>query len=277
MSTETVVREEVATGPRSSVTPLVALGLREAKRLLKSPVYVGVLLLILAMTGLSTAADFPPKAPEAAFVYEGVWFFTALYGGLLTYMAAHLVSSSSRRTHADRQLASSVLSARSRGGGLCLGVIFGPGGVAAALVLLLAWLESFGPVSESAGLPELLQLYATVIGAGLFGVLVATWLRFPGSLPIGLVVIVFLTIALSSNKQMTDPLPWFAPYITAPDWIDQAWSLEGSQAWHAAYLFGLCALAVCGVMLREPDNRSRWIVVSGLTLLLTAGVGWAQL
>lgn len=279
MTSVASVRPTVTAHARGSSMPVAVLGLREAKRILKSPVYAGVSLLLFGTMGLSVIYDFPPDVPEASAVYDFIFFVTALYAGLLTYGAAHLVSSSSRRTHADRQLAASPMVSRARWGGLCLGVLLGPGGVALILMAVLAWLGTFVTLADGnhpVSVAELAQILLTVVGAGLFGVLTSTWLRFPGSLPVGMVVLVFGTLFVGDSDR-GNTLPWFAPYISSPDWLDTPWTLSGSQMWHAFYLAGLCAMAVCGVMLRERDNRSRWIVASSVTVAATALVGWAQL
>ncbi len=281
MTTDSVVVSPVELRSHRGIAPIAALGWREARRILRSPIYLAVGAFIVLTMGLGAVVNFSLSLPSAAHVYDGVLFFTILYAGVLTYMAAHLVTSSSRRTHADRQLAASPLAGRARVGGLCSGVLFGPGGVALCLLLLLAWMGSFvtlnGVANDSVmdvfSVAELSQVFLTVVGGGLFGVLVATWLRFPGSLPIGLVVLVVGTAALFDPKHA----PWFAPWISSASWTEEPWTLTGSQAWHAVYLLGLCALAVCGVMLREREGRVRWLWISALVFAATAAAGLAQL
>jgi hypothetical protein len=287
MTTETISHPAVGVTWSWRSAPLLTLGRREAKRMLKSPVYIILAALVFLSAGLdSFGGGFPTKGPTAAAVYEGLLYFLALYAGLLTYIAVHLVASSSRRTHADRQLAASAMSPRARLGGLCLGVAFGPFAVALGAVAVMAWLGRFVAgtdessfLSEDAFMPwslvELSQVALTVAGAGLFAIMVATWLRFPGSLPIGFVALLFGTLFVLDREGLV--IPWFAPYTTAPDWMDEPWALMGSQAWHAVYLVGLCALAVCGAMLRERDGRRRWLGISAGVFAATAVVGWLQL
>ncbi|HVQ87016.1 MAG TPA: hypothetical protein VMT88_02435 [Actinomycetes bacterium] len=291
MTAATATPMPVSTSSRRLSIPVVTLGRREAKRILVSPIYLAIALFLLATSGLRTAVELKFDLPTAAATYEFVIYLTALYAGLLTYMAAHLVSTSSRRSHADRQLAAAPMGTRLRSGGLCLGVVLGPGAVALGLMVLLAWLGTFVSATDGASsvladasstqpfsVAELAQVFLTVIGGGLFAVLVATWLRFPGSLPIGLVVLVFGTaFLLDPDRSPVNTLPWLAPYISASDWTDEPWALSGSQTWHVWYLLGLCGLAVCGVMLREREGRLRWLFISAAVLLLTGLVGWAQL
>jgi len=219
--------------------------------------------------------------PDIAGVYQGILYLSALYLGLLTYLAAHLVTSSTRRSDADRQLDATPLDDRAKGGAACLGVLLGPGSVALVLVLVLGVLGALGTF-DAEGQPfssaELGQIFMTVIGGGLFGVLTATWLRFPGSLPVGLLVLMFGTIFLANPKLGPDNVtPWLAPYLTAKNWGDEPWALMGSQTWHAIYLAGLCALACCGVLLHQREGRLRWLSVGAGLFVLTALAGWVQL
>jgi hypothetical protein len=257
----------------------VALGMREGRRILTSPVYLAVALLILLTSGVETLdGNLLEAATSAESWYSTITLIVLLYAGLLTYAAAHLVTSSARRTGAERMLEASPVGVRSRSGGQCLGVVLGPGIVTAALAVLLAVLGVDLVIVLDDGalsVAELAQMPLVVVGGGLFGVLTATWLRFPGSLPAGLVALVMGSAWLSSEGSTTRP--WFAPYTSAESWLDSPWTRTGSHAWHAGYLAGLCALAVCGVMLREREGRLRWGVVSALVVVATVLAGAAQL
>jgi len=281
MTTDVAIEQKPDTGSMMTLVPLFTLGRREARRMLLSPVYGLVMLVIVASMGLGSAVR-GLRLPSATTAYEFLLFVSLLYAGLLTYMAAHLVATSSRRTHADRQLAASALSTRTRGGALCLGVVLGPGLVAALAVAVMAWLgaDLATPVDGAPlSIAELVQIVLMVVGGGIFGVMVATWLRFPGSMLIGLVSLVFATLFLGDpdGGGVDQAVPWFAPYSTAPSWLDASWAAMGSQSWHAAYLAGLCALGVCAVMLRRREGRGRWLAISSLVVLATGVVGWAQL
>jgi hypothetical protein len=270
---------------RSTSRALLVLGLREARRMLLSPVVL-VLLAFVAMTGgLRTVGEGMLSLPTTRGVYDGITFFAALYLGLIVYMAAHLVTSSARRTGAAGQLSASALSERQRNAGLCLGVLFGPGVVGIVLMVTAAVLGNgleLTNVSGSKVEPPmsgvfLVQLALLLIGGGLFGVMWATWLRFPGSLPIGFVVLVVGTAWLSDGDRTPVHMwPWFAPYITLPSWAEESWTSYGSSAWHTVYLIGLCSLAFCATMLRSPDHRRRWLAISGAAFALTCLVGWVQ-
>lgn len=250
-----------------------------------SPVFGLVLALFLLMGGVESVAEATLSLPSARTLYDVITFFSALYLGLLVYISAHLVTSSARRTGAEPQLAASALSSRQRKAGLCLGVLMGPGLLAVVLMvaagllgngLEVVSLDGFGSEAPMSTL-LLLQLGLMLIGGGMFAVMWATWLRFPGSLPLGFVVLVFGTgFFLDADRSPINTWPWFAPYISVPQWFDDAWTQQGSHGWHAVYLVGLCALAFCATMLRDPEHRARWIGITSGVLVATAVAGALQ-
>ena len=259
-----------------------SLGLREGRRMLLSPAVLLIVGWAVLMTGIDTAVNVSTASlPTRGGVYEGLSWLFALYAGLIFYIACHLVASSARRTKAEGQLSASPMSPRMRSAALCVGVLVGPGLLAAVVMVVLALLGgdstyAYGDVTPMS-VAELAQIALTVVGGGMFAVMWATWLRFPGSLPLGLVVLVFGTILMSdAGRAPINTWPWFAPYITAPDWSDEVWALMGSQAWHAVYLAGLCSLAFCAVMLREREGRLRWLAISAGVLAATAVAGALQ-
>ena len=74
-----------------------------------------------------------------------------------------------------------------------------------------------------------------VVGGGLFAVMVATWLRFPGSLPLGFVVLVFGTVwMLERQNGHRSTRGRGSPRTSASyEWSDAVWTRQGSHAWHA--------------------------------------------
>ncbi|MFL6071648.1 MAG: hypothetical protein ACJ72Y_10250 [Actinomycetes bacterium] len=285
MTMSVEVLGEERTVSRSSWRAIVSLGIREGRRMLQSPVVLALVGFVVLMAGVRTIGESLLALPTARGVYDGITFFTALYLGLIAYMAAHLVTSSARRTGADAQLAASALSERQRNVGLCLGVLFGPGLLGALLMVTAALLGNGLELTSVGGFNTeppmagvfLVQLALLLVGGGLFGVMWATWLRFPGSLPLGFVVLVFGTGWLSDgDRSPVHSWPWFAPYITLPSWADESWAQYGSHYWHTVYLVGLCALAFCATMLRSRDHRNRWVIASGAVLTMTCVVGAVQ-
>ena len=259
---------------------LAALGWREARRLVSSPVYIAIFGL-LAVNGLGAATHLGDlHLPSQKEMYDFIEWPLVLFGGIATYAAAHLVTSSARRSGAEPQLRSLPGGASSRVLGQLLGVLMGPVVVAAVLLAVLGRVGA-GLVPEIPGegplsVVELGQVALMVLGGGVFGIMVATWLRFPGSLVIGLVLLIFGTVWLgSASLGYADWLPWLTPMTTADYWMDDAAQLvPGSQLWHGVYLAGLCGLAVVAAGLRDRERRTRWVVaglaVGSVTVLAAA-------
>lgn len=267
----------------ATLLAVLQLGWREGRRMVLSPVLLLVFGFMTLMGGVNAVSQITDLSlPSRGQAYDYIFWVFALYAGLLFYISCHLVASSARRSKAEGQLAASPLSSRGRCAGLCVGVVVGPGLVAALAMVTLALLGNditrFYGNQTPGSVAELVQLALTVVGAGLFAVMCATWLRFPGSLPLGFVVLVFGTILMSdAERAPINTWPWFAPYIASPAWADDVWTLMGSQAWHAVYLAGLCGLAFCAVMLREREGRLRWMLISAGVLAATAVAGALQI
>lgn len=278
-----VLESQVADRQKSGATwvAVLVLGWREGRRMVLSPVLLLVFGFFMLMAGVETVVEAKLSVPSRASAYGFIFFIFALYAGLLFYISCHLATSSARRTKAEGQLAASPLSSRARSAGLCVGVVLGPGLLAIVAIGALALLGNDVALTDgksAVSFAELAQMVLIVIGGGLFAVMCATWLRFPGSLPLGLVVLVFGTgWMLDPDRAPINTWPWFAPYLSSYEWSDAVWSLQGSHAWHAVYLAGLCALAFCAVMLREREGRLRWLLISAGVVAATAAAGALQL
>ncbi|MEO8328680.1 MAG: hypothetical protein ABI586_01625 [Candidatus Nanopelagicales bacterium] len=269
---------------RGNIPPIVTLAVKEAKRILFSPAYLLLLGFFLLTGGIEGIIEGASVVFDSRIFYEAIVFYSALYLGLITYVAAHLVTSSARRAHADQQLAASPIDERGRGLGLCLGVVLGPFVFAIILMTILAVISAINPMPTVGpdgitplSIAELAQVAISFAGAGLFGVMLATWLRFPGSLLLGLVVLVFGTAFILGSGDTNTVTPWFAPHLVGAGWIDEPWATMGSQAWHAVYLVGLCLLGVCAVALKQRERRRTWYLASVGAVLFTAFAGFLQL
>jgi hypothetical protein len=258
-----------------------ALARVEARRMLTNPAYAVLLAFILLSTGgLAVSGDqrgWLPTRPEA---YDRLQGLLVLYAGLATYVVAHLVSTSARRSGAQSQLASAPAGERSQSLGLVLGIVRGPLVVAAGLLVVLAWLgndvrlpSGQAPLS---GL-QLVQIALMVLGGGVFGVMVATWLRFPASLLLGLFTLVFVTGWLGGDAEAYAAwLPPLVPFITAADWFDAVPLTGAVHAWHTVYMCGLCGLGVVAAALHDPARRVPWIITGAVVLTVTAAAAAAQ-
>lgn len=258
---------------------VLVLGWKEGWRMVTSPVMAVAAVLALFPLGVGSLTKAGRDDFTVTAIYAFLVYLFLLWVGLLAYVAAHLVTSSPRRSGAERVLAALPGTERQRGLAACAGAVVGPGLVTLLVTGLLAWLGSQFDVGPDGEQPfsgaELAQLPLIVIGGGIFGVVLATWLRFPGSLPLGFVTLVFSTLWLVDEAR-PEGVRWFVPFTTATDFYDASWTHGGSQGWHAVYLVCLGALGVCAVALRQRAGRGRWLVAAGTVLALTALVGWAQ-
>ena len=168
---------------------------------------------------------------------------------------------------------------------LCLGVLLGSAALALGLALIAAWLASGvvltdpdGPVINDWSPTDVAQMPAMVLGAGILGIAVARWLRFPGSLLVGFLGMCALTLwMMAPPMPATQPwLSWFALTPGLAD-VEAALAPTASLVWHTAYLLAWSWVGVCAIALRHPEGRRPWLVGLGVGVILLAGTGVAQL
>jgi len=168
---------------------------------------------------------------------------------------------------------------------LCLGVLIGSAGLALGLALIAAWLASGvgitdpdGPVITDWSPTDVAQIPAMVLGAGIFGILVARWLRFPGSLLVGFLGMCALTLWMMAPA-MPATQPWLSWFALTPGIADVEDGVvpTASLAWHTAYLLAWSWVGVCAIALRHPEDRRPWLAGLGVGVILVAGTGVAQL
>ena len=63
---------------RSTSTALMVLGRREARRILRSPVFVGIVVIFVALGGLSVDLTSSLSWPSRSELYEGIGFVLLL-------------------------------------------------------------------------------------------------------------------------------------------------------------------------------------------------------
>jgi hypothetical protein len=282
MTVETLSVHAGARSGRRATGTLLALGWTEARRMLTSPAYAVLLVFILLSSGAAAftgdVSTWLPTKPEA---YDLLRYLLVMYAGLATYLVAHLVSSSARRNGAEAQLSAAPAGERARTLGLVMGLVMGPVAVAAILLAVVAWLGG-EPEVVAAGLhrfssAQLVQIALMVLGGGVFGVMIATWLRFPGSLLLGLFALVFATGWLGGDSAAYAAwLPLLVPFVTAPDWFDAVVLTSALHVWHAVYLLGLCGLGTVAAALHDPGRRLRWVGYGAVVLVVTVAAAVAQ-
>jgi hypothetical protein len=280
MSTDVLeVRRDVA-GPRR-MPAIAVLGRKEAWRMLTSPaipLLLGYLVVVLGVDVITGGGD-STQLSRRAQLAEMSAYVVLLFWGPLTFVAAHLVATSSRRSGSERLLLASPVDRRRRDIGLCLGVVLGPVLAALALTALSAWLATGTEFTVDSGdvrwsWVDVAQVPAIVLGAGILGIVFARWVYFPGSLLIGFVALVIGTGWLMSGSP--EVRPWLAPYVAIEWWADDG-ALRGSPGWHLVYLLGLSALGVCVVALRQPERRTRWLYAGAGAVFVVVTAGLLQL
>lgn len=263
---------------------LLPLARREAWRLVTSPAILVMGVYFLLIGGVGAIQDWRDLV-DRAHLAEFLAYVCLLLLGPVTYISAHLVASSARRSGAGSQLEAAPSSPRRRDLALCMGVLVGPAGVALGLALLGAWVSSGVALTDPDGstvvdwsITDVAQVPAMVLGAGILGVALARWLRFPGSLLVG-----FLGMCVLTLWMMAPPLPanrpwfsWFAIISWFSD-VDAALAPARALAWHTAYLLAWSWIGVCAVALHHPGGRRRWLLGLGAGVLMLAGAGVGQL
>lgn len=264
------------------------LSRKEAWRIVSSPATPILLSYLVFVMGVDLIVG--GDQSEGMFRREAfadlLGYVALLLYGPITFVGAHLVTSSAGRSGSERMLAATPLGERRRDLALCLGVLVGPVLVALVVAATSAWLASGLPLvpNSDGDLPDqwswidIAQAPAIVLGAGILGIVVARWLRFPGSLLLGFVVMVIGTGWLTASEGVAAVRAWFAPYVMIPWWSNASDVVAaGSQVWHLAYLVGLSGLGVCAVALRQPHRRGRWLAASAVVLGLVVVAGVLQL
>ena len=133
------------------------------------------------------------------------------------------------------------------------------------------------PQVEAWTVTDVAQWPAMALGAGILAVVVARWLRFPGSLLVGFVGMIFLTALTASWGGAT--IPWFT-------WMMVESSNSASEtvlvptaaiAWHTVYLFAWSALGVCAIGVRQAERKRPWLIALAVAAAVVAGAGMLQL
>jgi hypothetical protein len=257
----------VAPAVRSTVSVLAR---QEALRLLRHP----ILLVGLVIYAVSAAANvLGPEDPVRAF---GLVDTTpTVVPGLFALLAGSLVASRDHRAGTRELLAPLPGRAGERVTALCLACV-APAVVTLVLVLALHAVQlQQGLYVEAPGPAHLVQGAVTVLGGGLFGVMVGVWAPSRSAALLAVVLMVAANLAVSADggpHHLFTLLVEWAVYQPSGGW---AGLRDGSPAWHVAYLLGLCGLAACAALLRVAPRRTPVFLtaISALALALAGGIG----
>lgn len=260
----------VTAAPSRSLVP--ALARQEARRLLLHP----LMLFGFALFALNGVVEVPGEnGPRAAFETAGTML--SFFPGVLTILVGGLVTTRDRRADSREMLAPVPGRLLERTLALVL-ASFGPALLGLGLVLLLhLGFVVTGSYVVAPSVWHLLQGPVTMLGGTLLGIMVATWAPARSTAVITMVGMVALTVWLSGD----DRLNLFSPVTMWALWgaSGESWVgiLDGSPAWHLAYLVGLCGMAAAAALVRVAERRTTVVVVGVAALALAAVAGIGQL
>ncbi len=254
--------------PSGEVVPVLALA--EARRLLLHPVMLTGFLLWGLISADTLIGDQRPLE-----VFEAVGSGLSWTPGVLAILAAYLVATREQRAGTLDVLGSLPAREPERVRALCLAAL-APGLVGLLLNLgltgLLAAQDAF---AVNPSVAHLLLPPLTLVGAVLFGLLVAVWAPVPLAPALGVVGMVALHVVVSTDS----PSELFAPAMFWAAWGDGGGALwvgfqPGSPAWHLVYVVGLCGLAATAALVRvTPASRRSPVLVGGLAALAVTVAG----
>lgn len=264
----------LASGPQAAprpVPPALVLGWQEGRRLALHPVSI-LGLGALLVTMLAFADD---GAREA---FDNVTAMPTWFYGVAVYFAAHLVATRDRRAHSGEWLAALPASTRVRVTGLCLAALV-PTAICTAVVAVgHAVLLSTESYFIAPTFWHLAQAPVTVLGAALLGTMVARWTSVPGAALLVMVVMVLVDAWLNSRPETVQTLATYVPWTAWPQ-SGTAWAglIDGSPAWHVAYLLSLCGMAAAGAFLRGTGLTRPALLAGAAMTLAAVATGLLQL
>lgn len=260
----------VTARPARALVPTLAL--LEARRLLRHPVTV-VGFAVYAFNAVLTAVD--DQGPRSAF--ETTSMILTFYPGMLLVLSANLVATRDRRADSDEMLAPLPGRPEERVKALALASL-APALVGTAATLALhAYYLADDRYRVAPGVWHLVQGPVTLVGACLFGTMLAVWVPARTGAAVGLVAMVVVDLYLDgegAERLFGTVVTWAAWGQYAEQW---AGVYPGSAGWHVGYLVALCAMAFAAAWVRVADRRTPAVVVGLIALAAAVGTGIAQL
>jgi hypothetical protein len=271
VSTQTaVVARMVTAAPARSVVPVLAL--QEARRLLLHPLSLFGFA-VFAYAAVVTVVD--DQGPRSAF--ETVNLVLTFYPGLTLVLAANLVGSRDHRAGSDEFLAPLPGRPEERVLALALASL-APAGVGFLCVLALhAVYLAKDQYVVAPGFWHMVSGPVTLVGACLFGLMLAVWAPARSLGLVGLVALVTACVYLDVNgdaQYFGAAMAWARWGLIAEQWAGVA---DGSPMWHVGYLGSLSVLALAAAWVRVADRRAPAVVLGLVALAAAVGSGIAQL
>lgn len=248
------------------------LARQEAMRLLRHPLSVAGLVLYAVF---ATGNLLGPADPSRAFGFIDTT--PTVVPGLFALLAGSLLASRDHRAGSGELLTPLPRQPFERVAAMCLACL-APAALSLALVLALHGVQLHqGLYVEPPGVAHLAQGAVTVLGGGLFGVMVGTWAPTRSAAMLALVLMVILNLAVAADgwpHHLFTLLVEWARHVPEGGW---AGLRPGSPGWHVIYLMGLCGLAACAALLRVAPRRTPVLVAAVTSLAVTVVGGIGQL
>jgi hypothetical protein len=251
---------------------VLVLARQETTRLLRHPLSIaGLALYALFATGNLLG----PADPIRTFGFIDTT--PTVVPGLFALLAGSLLASRDHRARTDELLTPLPGRAVERVAAMCLACL-APAALTLLLVLALHAVQlQQGLYVESPGLGHLTQGAVTVLGGGLFGVMVGTWTPTRSAALLALVLMVVVNLAVAADgwpHHLFALLVEWSIYVPEGAWVGLR---AGSPGWHLAYLLGLCGLAACAALLRVAPRRTPVLHASVTFLAVAVAGGSGQL
>lgn len=268
--------------PPAAIAALRALAALEAKRYVRSPLFLIGTALLMWSTIVATG----DLAQNAARVDDsvGLVFLPTFFLGLLGVFVGHHLARSVDAS--GEAVGTAPADGLRRTAALCLACLV-PGAVALAWIGWISVALSVQriplPTAIGPGERAALMLLGAVcaVGGPLFGVLAARWAHYPGAALVAVVVLVGWTLLGTISLALPPSRVGEILHLSAPykAWVSSdgprrsAWVAGGSPGWDLAYLIVLCGLAVTAASLPQTSGPRRRRILRLLGLLAVVAVG----
>ncbi len=253
----------------SGLAAVLALGRREIRHLLLSPLFVAGL--IFTIWGAWQIRDDDWSSVYNAAANSGP---AALLWAPLSFFVGNTLASRGRRDGAEEIYGALPMSRRQRVLALALAA------VAAGLVALAvqAGVNVFyftvrdTAVPATPGIWEVLVTPLGMVGGVALGVMVGVWAPWRG-VP---VLVFFLLVAAVGVLGGDVNQPLLTPYVEFANWEGKG-LIAGSRAWHFAYVGFLDAMAIVGALVWLPGRRRGLLALGAAVTLGAIVAGTLQL
>jgi hypothetical protein len=270
VSTQAASASRAVAGPVPSLVPVLAL--QEARRLLLHPLTLFGFAVFAFNAVLTVVGDHGPRS-----AFETINLVLTFYPGLMLVLAANLVASRDHRAGSDEVLGSLPGRPEDRVLALALASLSPAAvGLLGVLALHAVYLARDHYV-VAPGFWHMVAGPVTLVGACLFGLMLAVWAPARSLGLVGLVVLVAACVYLDGNGDAQ----FFGAAMGWARWglFPEQWAgvQEGSPMWHICYLVSLSLLALAAAWVRVAGRRTPAVALGLGALAAAVATGIAQL